>query len=230
MSSHHLIVGSGGPTGECLRKYLLSTGSTVINTTHRPIPSPTDRGHIQWIKLDLFHPQEGLTALDRIFSEKKLGSMTIFSHPTLSRETDALPTRNIMNIFPALTGFQMLLNRCLPALDGGVILAVMPSMTLLKASGYLKARVYFGGIRGLLEEYSRAVPADTTCFLTLDLAHIPDGATPQIPPSLLERMERQTIGGFPDADSLARTIMDLTSFQRPWMQGKTLRFPDTAFF
>ncbi len=231
MSPNHLIIGSGGPTGECLRKHLHSKGATVYNTTHRPPPSHLTPGHVQWINLDLFSPEEGLKALGRAFSgKKKFGSMTIFSHPTLTRETDPLSARDTLAFLPALTGIKKLLDHCLPSLEGGVILAVLPCMTLLKASGYLKARVYFGGMRGLLEEYSRSIPAETTCFLTLDLAHIPDGSTPQIPPVVMERMERQTIGGFPDADSLSRTIMDLTAFQRPWMQGTTLRFPDSAFF
>lgn len=231
MSPNHLIIGSGGPTGECLRKHLQSKRATVYNTSHRPLPSPMTTGHIHWISLDLFSPEEGLKDLGRAFSgEKKFGSMTIFSHPTLSRKTDPLSVRDPLDFFPALTGIKKLLDCCLPFLEDGVILAVQPCMTLLKASGYLNARVYFGGMRGLLEEYSRAIPAETTCFLTLELAHIPDGSTPQIPPAVMERMERQTIGGFPDPDSLARTIMDLTAFQRPWMQGKTLRFPDSAFF
>jgi len=84
-------------------------------------------GHVQWINLDLFSPEEGLKALGRTFSrKKKFGSMTIFSHPTLTRETSPLPARDTLDFLPALAGIKKLLDRCLPSLDGGVILAVLP--------------------------------------------------------------------------------------------------------
>lgn len=230
MLPQHLIIGSGGPTGKRLRSLLLSSRSTIINTTHRPPPASLELEGVRWIHLDLLDIPRGLQTLSPLIENKKLTSLTLFAHPTLSRNRNSLPYGEMTAFSVALEGVKSILDLCLPALDKSVVLTVLPCLTLHKADGYLQARVYFGGLRGLLEEYARSISPKRTCFVNLEVVHIPGESTPHIPAPLLNRMKKNTLGGFPDPDSLAQTILDLTNPPKPWMHGETIRIPDTAFF
>ena len=228
MTPKYLIVGSGGPTGSHLRHHLSSSGATIVNTTHRPSPDFVGPGIIRWTHLDILDVAEGLKALSPLIEGEKLRALILFAHPTLVQNKRPLSYGEMTGLLKALEGIKAILDLCLPVLDKGSVLTVLPCLSLIKADGYLQARVYFGGLRGMLEEYARSISATRTCLLNLEIVHIPGESTPHVPEPLLSRMKENTLGGFPDPESLARTIMGLTAEPKPWMHGETFRFPGTG--
>ncbi len=228
MPLKYLIVGSGGPTGHHLRHILSSTGAIIVNTTHRTPAVGEMSDTIRWTHLDIFSVSEGLRSLSPLIDGEKLSGVILFAHPKLTRNKHPLPFGEMTGFSQALEGVKAIYDHCLPVLDNGSVLTILPCLTLLKAGGYLQARVYFGGLRGMVEEYTRTISPARACFLTLEVAHLPGETAPHLPESLLSRMKEQTLGGFPDPESLARTIADLVIKPRPWMHGETFRFPKTG--
>ncbi len=228
MSPKYLIVGSGGPTGHHLRHILASTGATIVNTTHRTPAVGEMSDTIRWTHLDILSVSEGLRLLSPLMNGAKLSGVILFAHPRITRNKHPLSFGEMTGFSHALEGVKAIFDLCLPLLDNGSVLTILPCLTLLKAGGYLQARVYFGGLRGMVEEYTRTISPAQASFLTLEVAHLPGETTPHLPESLLSRMKEQTLGGFPDPESLARTIADLVVRPRPWMHGETLRFPTTG--
>ncbi|MHB8421972.1 MAG: hypothetical protein ACYDAM_04235 [Leptospirales bacterium] len=231
--SVHLIVGSGGSVGAHLRTILLGSGDRIFNTHFHPRnPEPTG-DPVHWIGFDLMESSRDIPSLLHTMDRSPLDSLILFSHPTLPREKGNPPPGQVLSLLPALEGVKAIFDACLPFLENGTILSVIPALSALKAGGYMKARIYFGGLKGLLEEYSRTKPAGNPGIVTLELVHIPGESTPHIPPTLLERMARQTLSGtLPDSLAVARGIASLikpTQSQR-WMHGKTFRLPEGPFF
>lgn len=230
MPPKYLIIGSGGPTGNHLRHLLSSSGAIIVNTTHRIPPDSSGQENTQWAHLDIWNVTEGLKSLSPLIDEEKLSGVVLFAHPTLNRKKRELSSGEMTSLSPALEGIKAIIDFCLPFLEKSSVLTLLPCLTFLKAAGYLQARVYFGGLRGMLEEYTRSVSPTQACFLSLEIVHIPGDPTPHIPEPLLSRMKENTLGGFPDPESLARTILDLIVEPKTWMHGETFRFPGSSLF
>ncbi len=231
MPNTHLIIGSGGSVGTHLRTLLADAGDRVCNTHYHPRSSGQDRVGVSWTPFDLMSPQRDLPPLLQQLDQTSLKSLILFSHPSLDQEKKHPPLDQTLSLLPALEGVRALFDSCIPLLKEGLILTIMPSLSSLKARGYLKARIYFGGLRGLLEEYSRGMDHQSPRLLTLELIHIPGDPTPHIPSSILERMGRHTLeGNLPDSLSLARWILPLLQTPQTWLHGETLRLPGGPFF
>ncbi|MHB1284943.1 MAG: hypothetical protein ACYCYP_00045 [Leptospirales bacterium] len=231
MPNTHLIIGSGGSVGTHLRTLLADAGDRVCNTHYHPRPAGGDRAEVSWIPFDLMSPQRDLPPLLQHLDQSSLKSLILFSHPSLDQEKKHLPLDQTLSLLPALEGVRSLFDSCTPLLKEGLILTIMPSLSSLKASGYLKARIYFGGLRGLLEEYSRRTDHQSPRLLTLELVHVPGDSTPHIPSSVLEQMARHTLdGNLSDSLSLARWIFPLLQTRQGWLHGETLRLPGGPFF
>lgn len=230
MPNTHLIVGSGGSIGNHLRPILTGAGDRILNTHYHPRPLGEESDSVCWIPFDLMESARDLPVLLQKLDRTSLKSLILFSHPTLSREKVHPPLDQTLSLLPALEGVRALFDGSIPFLGSGIVLSVVPALSALKAGGYLKARIYFGGLGGLLEEYSRATdPAPG--FLTLELVHVPGEDTPHIPSPILEQMARNTLAGsLPDSLSLARWIASLIRTFPGFLHGKTLRLPDGPFF
>lgn len=229
--SDHLIVGSGGSVGAHLRTLLTESGDHVFNTHYHPRDPDQTADPVHWIGFDLMEPSRDIPSLLHALDRSLLSSLVLFSHPSLLQEKESPPPDQMLSLLPALEGVKILFDACAPFLENGTILSVIPSLSTLKAGGYMKARIYFGALKGLLEEYSRTNTAGIPGILTLELVHIPGESTPHIPSALLERMARQTLSGtLPDSLSIARGIASLIQTPQRWMYGKTLRLPEGPFF
>lgn len=232
MSSTHLIVGTGGPTGRHLRDLLESSGDRVFNTHYRPRTLPKDVGSTVWLPFDLLDPDRHLPSLVRVLSGSSFSSLVFFAHPAIARNTGEIPRDQTLVLVKGLLGVRSLLDSCIPWLKpGGKVLFIVPDLSALKVSGYLAARIYFGGLKGLVEEYARtATPPKATIALT-SVLHIPGETDPHVSSETLDRMERQTLSGrLPDGKELSNWIYDLIRSPHEWIHGKILPFQDGPLF
>jgi hypothetical protein len=231
LSDAHLIVGTGGPTGRHLRELLESSGARIFNTFYRT-GQPQDGRSTTWLQYDLLEPERHLPGLLEAVSGSTFSNLVLFAHPTISRATAEAPLDDLLVQARGLKGIGAILNSFLPRLaPGGTVLFVVPDLTSIRAPGYLSARTYFGGLKGLVEEYARVTRPPKGTIVLVSVLHMPGDTHPHVSADTIDRMGRQTLTGrLPDGKDLAVWIFDLLRSSNAWMHGKILSLQDGPLF
>lgn len=226
-----MIVGLGGPTGRHLRELFESSGARIFNTYYRS-GLPHDDRSTTWLPYNLLEPEHHLPGLLEAVSDTPLSSLVVFAHPTISRGTEVPPLDDLVVSARGLAGIGAIMNSFLPRLaPGGTVFFVVPDLSSIRAPGYLSARTYFGGLKGLVEEYSRIVRPPKATIVLATILHVPGDSHPHVSADTINRMGRQTLTGrLPDGKDLAVRIYDLLRSSNAWMHGKILQFQDGPLF
>ena len=204
----------------------------MFNTHYRPRHPEKDSGSTVWVPFDLLDPDRHLPSLVRVLSGASLSCLVFFAHPTIARNTGEIPPDQTVASMNGLLGVRALLDSFIPRLKpGGKVLFVLPDLSALKVSGYLAARIYFGGLKGLVEEYARTTSPPKATIAITTVLHIPGETDPHVSRDSLERMERQTLSGrLPDGKTLSNWIYELIRSPHDWIHGKIVRFQDGPLF
>ncbi len=224
--STHLLVGSGGETGQVLAGKLAKQGDKVVITSHRPslsnsFPLPT-------IKWDLHSPDTGLATLDAALGSDPLASLSLFAHPTFRRESRVSGTH--AEIFFPFSSLIRLLDHLRPRLeDGSLLLFFIPSFSRHRADGYLSARLWVGSLQGLFEEWSRN--REGILVTAIESLISPGQSTPHMTPEMVERVAGRTSRGrLATADEIADFAAWLIHSRNPLFHGQILQTEGGPYF
>ncbi|MCL4484907.1 MAG: hypothetical protein M1537_00970 [Nitrospirae bacterium] len=220
----HLLVGSGGETGQALAKKLSDQGATVFVTTHRrPLPDLPPSRFLPW---DLEAPEQSLPDLDRALGQEPLLSLSLFAHPPFRRNSDSLKPGPD---FP-IASLIRLLDHLRPRLEPKTpVVFFFPSLSRHRADGYLAARLWIGALQGLFGELSR----NRRGFLVtgIDTLITPDRTTPHITPEMVERIAGRTSRGrLATADEIADFAAWLICSRSPLFHGQILQTEGGPYF
>ena len=220
----HLLVGSGGETGNDLAKKLSQDGGTVFLTTHRhPLP---DRPPFRYLSWDLEDPTQSLPDLDQALGKTSLSSLSLFAHPPFRRTSDL----SVPSPYPSLAPLILLLDHLRPRLGvGAPLLFFFPSLSRHRADGYLAARLWIGALQGLFGELSRNRKG--LLVTGIETLVTPDRSTPHMTSEMVERISGRTSRGrLATAEEIADFAAWLIRSRSPLFHGQILQTEGGPYF
>jgi hypothetical protein len=204
-----LATGATSPVGLSILDGLTAMGGAPVATgrsARRPssIPERSD-----WLTLDLLSPIP--SQLPEMPRWRDLGLRTFYhlAHPTFHRhEPDPF------SLLPALRGVHDLHQEIRPHLQkGSSLLFLLPDLDRLAVSGYLSARIYLGGLKGLIRQWKVELAPKGIFVGGLTMVHVPGHTTPNMNPDILEKLKRSSpMGRLFTETEVARFLMTLAHF------------------
>ena len=204
-----LVTGATTPVGLSILSALTDMGVAPVATgrsAHRP-PSIPQR--CDWLTLDFLSPISPQLPENPRWREHGLRTFYHLSHPTFHRHEPAP-----FSLLPALRGIHELHQAIRPHLQkGSSLLFLLPDLDRLAVSGYLSARIYLGGLKGLIRQWKIELAPKGIFVGGLTMVHIPGHTTPNMNPDILEKLKRSSpMGRLFTETEVARFLMTLSHF------------------